>query len=69
MEATLELLKLGQMDSNNRVITQEIADACIKIRNLGYRLSDDDYERLEQRLKEIKKYMEAHPCIEGYNNS
>ena len=58
MEATLELLKAGQMSSNNRVIAQEIADACIKIGNLGCRLSDDDYERLEQRLKEIK---EAQP--------
>ena len=47
------------MDSNNRVITQEVADACIKIGNLGYRLSDDDYERLEKRLKEIDKYKEA----------
>ena len=56
MEATLELLKAGCMNSNNRVITQEIVDACIKIGNLGYRLTDDDYERLEQRLKEIKKY-------------
>ena len=61
MEATLELLKVGQMNSNNRVITQEIADACIKIGNLGCRLTDDDYERLEQRLKEIEKYKEAQP--------
>lgn len=61
MEATLELLKAGCMNSNNRVITQEIADACIKIGNLGYRLSDDDYERLEERLKEIDKYKEAQP--------
>ena len=37
---------------------QQVAD-CIKIRNLGYRLSDDDYERFEQRLKEIKKYEEV----------
>lgn len=59
MEAVLELLKVGQMDSNNRVITQEIADACIKIGNLGYRLSYDDYKRLEQRLKEIEKYKEV----------
>ena len=56
MEATLELLKVGCMNSNNRVITQEVADACIKIGNLGYRLTDDDYERLEKRLEEIKKY-------------
>ena len=61
MEATLELLKAGCMNSNNRVITQEIVDACIKIGNLGYRLSDDDYERLEERLKEIDKYKEAQP--------
>ena len=58
MEAILELLKVGYMDSNNRVITQEVADACIKIGNLGYRLSDDDYKMLEERLKEIK---EAQP--------
>lgn len=61
MEAVLELLKAGQMNSNNRVITQEIADACIKIGNLGYRLTDNDYERLEQRLEEIKKYKEEQP--------
>ena len=61
MEAILELLKVGYMDSNNRVITQEVADAYIKIGNLGYRLSDDDYERLEERLKEIDKYKEVQP--------
>ena len=61
MEVTLELLKAEQMNSNNRVITQGIADACIKIGNLGYRLSDEDYERLEKRLKEINKYKEAQP--------
>ena len=68
MEAVLELLKVGQINSNNRIITQEVADACVKISNLGYRLTDDDYKRLEQRLKEID-IKEAHPCIEGYDNS
>ena len=63
MEAILELLKAGQMNDNNRVITQEIAEACIKIGNLGYRLSDEDYERLEKRLKEINKYKEIQPHI------
>lgn len=63
MEATLELLKAGQMNGNNRVITQEVAEACIKIGNLGYRLSDEDYERLEKRLKEINKYKEIQPHI------
>ena len=51
------------MNGNNRVITQEVAEACIKIGNLGYRLSDEDYERLEKRLKEINKYKEIQPHI------
>lgn len=59
MKETLELLKAECMDSSNRVITKEITDACVKIGNLGYRLTDDDYERLEQRLKEIDKYKEV----------
>ena len=45
----------------DKMITQEIAEACIKIGNLGYRLSDEDYERLEKRLKEINKYKEIQP--------
>ena len=55
---------IDMIEASNRfdkIITQEVADACIKIGNLGYRLSDDDYERLEQRLKEIEKYKEVQP--------
>jgi hypothetical protein len=66
MEETLELLKTRFVD---KIITREIEQACVKIGNLGYRLSDDDYKRLEQRLKEIDKYKEAQLRIEGYDNS
>lgn len=53
LQGIIDMIEVS--DRFDKIITQEVADACVKIGNLGYRLTDDDYKRLEQRLKEIKE--------------